>query len=468
MIPASSLAFAGVTHAKVRRHLFPGDGCEAAAILLCSKPNEGMRPRLLVRDAILVPHADCVRREPDWITWPGAWIEVAIDAADKDDLALVLIHSHPGGLFAFSDADDASDRNVIPSLFQALGPQHGSAVMTPEGAVLARLYSPDMRAQGVDLVSVAGDDLSFWWHDDAPRTNAMSRPLAFSSAMTKEIGRLTAVVIGVSGTGSIVAEQGARLGFGQVGLIDFDRVESRNLNRILNATTRHADMRTLKVEMLAAAIRSHRPDNVPVSVPASIATREAILAASAADILFCCVDTLEGRQIADLISSAFLIPLIDMGVVIPVRKGSSGVAIADVCGRVDYVQPGGSSLEDRGVYSPESLRAEYLRWAAPDAHRQELEAGYIRGVIEQAPAVITLNMRAASAAMNEFIARAYPFRLDANARYARTQFSLAACEEEYTAEADFPRRASGIFGRGASEPLLGLPMLKAHKPARIS
>ena len=148
MIPASSLAFAGVTHAKVRRHLFPGDGCEAAAILLCSKPNEGMRPRLLVRDAILVPHADCVRREPDWITWPGAWIEVAIDAADKDDLALVLIHSHPGGLFAFSDADDASDRNVIPSLFQALGPQHGSAVMTPEGAVLVKrraILPPDRR-----------------------------------------------------------------------------------------------------------------------------------------------------------------------------------------------------------------------------------------------------------------------------------------------------------------------------------
>ncbi len=217
--------------------------------------------------------------------------------------------------------------------------------------------------------------------------------------------------------------------------------------------------------MFADAIRLHRGDDVAVPVAASVATREAVLAASEADVLFCCVDTLEARQIADLIASAFLIPLIDMGVVIPVRRAGGGVAIADVVGRIDFVQPGGSSLQDRKVYSPESLRAEYLRRAAPDAHRQELEAGYIRGMIEEAPAVITLNMRAAATAMNEFIARAYPFRLDANGRYARTQFSLAACEEEYVAEADFARGEQPWFGRGASEPLLGLPMLKAPKPA---
>ncbi|MFC7691810.1 ThiF family adenylyltransferase [Paeniroseomonas aquatica] len=284
--------------------------------------------------------------------------------------------------------------------------------------------------------------------------------------MTRELGRLTAVVVGVSGTGSIVAEQAARLGFGRVIMVDFDRVEARNLNRILNATTRDAEMRVLKVEMFAAAIRSHRAGDVPVPVAASVATREAVLAASAADILFCCVDTLEARHIADLISVAFLIPFIDVGVVIPVRKAGAGMAIADVCGRIDYVQPGGSSLQDRAVYSPESLRAEYLRRAAPEAHRQELEAGYIKGLIEEAPAVITLNMRAAAAAMNEFIARAYPFRLDANALYARTQFSLAACEEEYVAEANFPRSASQAFARGAAEPLLGLPMLKLPSPAR--
>lgn len=468
MIPAASLAFAGTTHARVRRHLFPGDGCEAAAILLCTKPAKTLRNRLLVREVILVPHDACARREPDSIIWPGAWIERAIDAAETDDLALILIHSHPGGLFAFSEVDDASDRRVIPGLFHALGPLHGSAIMTPNGAIRVRLYSTDMGPRAVDLVAVVGDDLLFFWNDSPGLRGTSSRPLAFTSAMTGELIRLTAAVIGVSGTGSIVAEQAARLGFGRVVLIDFDRIEPRNLNRILNATAQDAAERALKVESFAHAIRLHRGDDVAVPVAASVATREAVLAVSAADILFCCVDTLEARQITDLIASSFLIPLIDMGVVIPVRRAGAEAAIADVVGRIDFVQPGGSSLQDRKVYSPESLRAEYLRRAAPDAHRQELEAGYIKGIFEEAPAVITLNMRTAATAMNEFIARAYPFRLDANARYARTQFSLAACEEEYHAESDFPRGEQPCFGRGASEPLLGLPMLKAPRPARAS
>jgi hypothetical protein len=101
----------------------------------------------------------------------------------------------------------------------------------------------------------------------------------------------------------------------------------------------------------------------------------------------CCFDTLEACQLADLIAAAFLVPLIDVAVTIPVRKVGAGVAIADVCGRIDYVQPGRSTLGDRGFYTREGLRAEYLRKATPDAHRQELEAGYTKGLIEEAPSV---------------------------------------------------------------------------------
>ena len=65
--------------------------------------------------------------------------------------------------------------------------------------------------------------------------------------------------------------------------------------------------------------------------------------------------------------------------------------------------------------------------------------------------------------MNEFIARAYPFRLDPNGNYARTEFSLAAGEEEFTAEAAFPRSNLGLLARGDLEPLLGLPLLKPRR-----
>ncbi len=458
MIPETTLALLGDLHEEVRAHLFPGDGLEAAAILLCARTPEP-RLRLLAREAVLVPYTACGRRERDAVTWPGLYLEEALDRAEADDLALVLIHSHPGGLFAFSDADDASDRQVMPGLFQAHGDLHGSAIMTADGAICARLFGPGISPRSFDLVTVAGDDLLYWWNDSARLIGPGRRPIAFTGAMSQELGRLSAAVIGVSGTGSIVGEQLARLGFGRVKLIDFDRIERKNLNRILNSRLSDADARRLKVEMFADAIAAYRGEGVAESIPASVLTREAVLAASQADVIFCCVDTLEARQIADLLASAFLIPLFDVGVVIPVRQAGEGVAIADVCGRIDYIQPGRSSLQDRGVYTPESLRAEYLRRHAPEAHQQELEAGYIKGLIEEAPAVITLNMRAAAACVNEFIARAYPFRLDPNRLYARTQFSLAACEEEFTAEDAFGVADNLMVGRGGREPLLGLPAL---------
>ena len=144
-------------------------------------------------------------------------------------------------------------------------------------------------------------------------------------------------------------------------------------------------------------------------MPASVTTREAVEAAATGDVLFSCVDTLEARQIIDMMGAAFLMPLVDVGVVIPTRKNGDAVAIADACGRIDYVFPGGSTLLDRDVYSPARVRAEYLRRTAPDQHREEVRAGYIKGLVEEAPGVITLNMRAAAAAVNKYIARAYPF-----------------------------------------------------------
>lgn len=456
-MPASALSFSGTLHDRVRAHLFPGDRLEASAILLCAR-TPGPRLRLVVREAIPVPHSEC-RRARDALIWPGRRIEDAIDRAERDELALILIHSHPGGLFAFSDTDDRSDEATMPSLFQAFGELHGSAVMTPQGAVRARLYGPGLTAQPVDLVSVAGHDLQYWWESDARAGRSCRRPLAFTSEMRRELGWLCAGIIGLSGTGSIVGEEVARIGFGRIKAIDFDHVELRNLDRILNSTRIDAATKRLKVDIFAEAVARYRGEGIVEPVAASILSREAVLAASQCDVLFCCVDSLEARLIADLLSSAFLLPLFDVGVVIPVRKSGAEIAIADVCGRVDYVQPGRSTLHDRGVYTADSLRAEYLRHTAPDVYAQELKEGYFKGLTEEAPAVITLNMRAASACLNEFIARAYPFRLESNALYARTTFSLAACEEEYRAEETFTTSSNALLGRGSLEPLLGLPAL---------
>ena len=64
---------------QLRHHLFPGDGLEAAALLLCAQAGE-RRKKLLGREIIAVPYNRCARTR-DSITWPGEYVEAAIDRA---------------------------------------------------------------------------------------------------------------------------------------------------------------------------------------------------------------------------------------------------------------------------------------------------------------------------------------------------------------------------------------------------
>ncbi|GLE72492.1 MULTISPECIES: ThiF family adenylyltransferase [Pseudomonas] len=453
----SRLVVTAGIYTALREHLFPGDGKEAAAILICTR-TPGSALKLLSKELILVPYDECALRQPHAITWPGDYLEQAIDQALPQKRSIILVHSHPGGLFQFSQVDDDSDSGTMVSLYQGVEAIHGSAIMTPNGAMRARLYHNGGAPENIEMVTVPGDDICYWFPDGSDQ----QPPLAFTSGMTSRLSRLTAAVVGVSGTGSIVAEQLARLGFGRLILIDHDQVESKNLNRILNSTLEDAENCRPKVDVFADAVERIRGPNIVKAINDTVMSREAVLAVADADVLFCCVDSHQGRLICDLMASSFLLPLFDVGVTIPTRLSNKGIRrIHDVLGRIDYVQPGGSTLCAREVYTAQSLSAEELKNTDPKAHSEQVKQGYISGIPEEAPSVITLNMRAASACVNEFVARAFPFREDPNHKYARIRFSLSGGYEEYEAERDLPRSESPTLAQGDAEPLLGLPALGA-------
>jgi hypothetical protein len=435
---------------QLRQHLLPEDGLEAAALLLCAQVGT-RRKKLLGRELIAVPHDRCVRSR-DSITWPGEYVETAIDCAVSRGDAVMAVHPHPGGLFAFSIADDESDRTLTGALRHGTDQLAGSAIMIPSGAMRARVYENDHAATAIDLVMAAGPDIRTWWWDGATATGPRPAPMAFTSGMRAWLGRMSICVVGVSGTGSIVAEQLVRLGVGEIILIDFDKLEERNLNRILNSS--RAAIGSYKVEMFAHAIRLCRPDCYVVALPHSIATPEAILAACEADVLFSCVDTAEGRHIADRLSAYFAMPLFDVGVAIPTEAAPRGRRIAEVYGRVDYVYPGGSRLMDRGVYDAALLEAEYLARVAPQTLSRKIADGYLRGIPEEAPGVIALNMRAASACVIEFLARLFPFQT-----HARSIFMLAEGDQDIYAERQFTASERLPVASGETDPLLGLPAL---------
>lgn len=435
---------------------------EAAAILLCSRIEDGGL-KLMVRDVITVPHNLC-KRTSVFLSWPGEYLDQALEAAEEDDMSIVLLHSHPTSFYGFSQVDDESDQDTIRSLIMAgpvdragHNPWHGSAIMVPGGAIKARVYDHSMSAQPVDLVAVYDDNLAFYWND-VNRT--ARRPMAFGEAMTQDLARLSAAVIGVSGTGSVVAEQLLRMGVGELIVVDHDHVEHKNLNRVLNTNQDDAASRALKVNVFQRAATSIRPAAVVKAIPLDIGTPTALKAVATADIVFCCVDSLAGRHVCDRLAAAMLQPLFDVGVTIPVRTPTHGMVISNVCGRVDYVKPGGMTLGDRGIYTPALLEAEYLQRADPTVYADRVKEGYMPGAGQEAPSVICVNMHAASAVVLEFVARAFPFRLDENAGFDRSSFDLAADERSHSVADNHACGLADLLGMGLRRPLLGLPALE--------
>jgi hypothetical protein len=158
-----------------------------------------------------------------------------------------------------------------------------------------------------------------------------------------------------------------------------------------------------------------------IPVAKNLINPEVIKLVAGCDVILGCMDGVEGRHYSNLIAGFYCIPFFDLGVRID-ADGQGGVT--QVCGSVHYLQPGGSSLLTRGVYTLEELRAEGLRRTNPVFYQEQLKEKYIKGVNEDRPAVISLNMLIASLAINEMLARLHPYRNDDNSAFAAVRMSL--------------------------------------------
>jgi hypothetical protein len=421
------LRMTGAQHARLFKHLLPGDGLEAVAVASCGRHVTDGTSILTIHKILLIPHEKCARRRAR-ITWPTELAMDVIEEATRKGMGILKVHSHPGpGYFnRFSDVDDESDCELFPSLHAWTddGLPHASAVMLKDGRVFGRFVSSDGEFSQIDRVAVAGDDIQFFDPGSVECADSdvqLRTRQAFGDKTTLLLRSLRIGIAGCSGTGSWVAEQLARLGVGEIVLVDPDRVERKNLNRIIGTSAEDADAHRVKVEAIAARLRTYGTKVHVLTYPSSAAERPIADVLATCDILFGCMDSVIGREVLNRIAVFYLIPYIDLGV--QLRADGKG-GIDTICGSVHYLLPDGSSLLSREVYTPEMLRTEDLLRADPDRYAAELKAGYIRGVAVGAPAVVSINGLCASTAVNELLARLHPYRIEPNSAFRWQQFDL--------------------------------------------
>ena len=158
---STTLRLAQRHYETLRQHLFPGDGNEAVALLLCGRREGEDRRVLTVREVAVVPYGECSVRTPYRVVWSTNILDPLMSKIWKSGLSIVKIHSHPGGFDRFSPLDDESDSALAIS-FDGLfteGRRHGSAVMLPDGFIFGRELIDGAIGPDFGSVMVAGDDI---------------------------------------------------------------------------------------------------------------------------------------------------------------------------------------------------------------------------------------------------------------------------------------------------------------------
>jgi hypothetical protein len=179
---------------------------------------------------------------------------------------------------------------------------------------------------------------------------------AWGESSQQKLARLKFGVVGVGSVGSIVAECLARMGVQHIKLIDYDRVERHNLDRLLHCHLEHASQGRLKVDVIGAAIAQSATAAKPIieRLPLAVTETDGFREALDCDILFSCVDRPWARHVLNYIAYAYLIPVIDGGILIRTRRGR----LRHASWRGHAVYPGRRCLQCLGQYDPDLVNVE--------------------------------------------------------------------------------------------------------------
>ena len=378
---------------------------EMGCILLVARNDHATNPSLLVADVLMPEDGDFDRQEHSALSFSSQYLRRALLAIRAQGLAgFLTVHTHPFSdtTVRFSDYDDCNDPELMENLYD-LQPEgvFGSAVLG-KSSIEARTWSSDLQSSGLEELVVIGSSYQVFPLDgssekDRTQPSAIfDRGLALSGAgALYKMSRMRFGVVGISGTGSLMAELLLRAGAGEIVCFEFDVIDETNLNRILHSRRVDADTRVTKAARMREVIgETGLPTRITIIDGGDIRNADVADELRGCDVLLGCVDREWPRQILSEVVFQYLVPLIDMGAEIGIS--ADGQELQSLDARVSLVTPGNPCLACVGLVTSEGLRLEGLSDEELD---RTLALGYCKDFRLSAPAVMDLNMRAASYAM---------------------------------------------------------------------
>jgi len=385
----------------------------------------------------LWPEAGELNEESGITTFESDYTLRAFRMVERRDIALGVAHSHPrgGGTFP-SELDDDMDAYFAEELSAySAGMPYCSLILQRSEAssftFTGRVYDRGEWLPVREMLTV-GDTLGRERAEDefcilqsmngtaTDRESTTARLASvFGAAAQHRLAATTVGVIGCSGTGSPAIHVLARAGLGSFVLVDPERLSASNLERVHGSTSEDgfAAEPPYKVDMMSRMIRAINSTAEVIVLKLNALDERALDELIRCDLVLGCVDTQHARVLLSDLAKHYLIPSMDLGVLMEGNAGRITSQIGEItqytpelpcafcCGRIDFLAVSrelmdATEREQRIVAAQEAAdRGEdaHQYWAgeAPQLHTVgylttmlgSLAAGYAEGWLTGAFAI---------------------------------------------------------------------------------
>jgi molybdopterin-synthase adenylyltransferase len=410
-------------------------------------PVESLGPAMVIAEAVVVPAEGFRERSPGHFRLEPRYVAEITHAAVQRNRTLVIIHSHPFGSTVprFSPVDERMHGLLMPGLLQQLGGPVGSLVWSP-GGWSGRLWRSPGEGEPTRIRLIGRRiELSAGENAQAIAPRFARQTLVLGEAAQRLLRAVRVGIVGLGGTGSVLAEQLAHIGVSDFVLVDPDVVEESNLSRLVGAVS--ADRGRAKVEVAARMIGRISADARVATYVADVRVCDATRAMSACDVIFCCTDSHASRALLTRLPFQYGVALIDVGTLLR----PAGTAYADV----RLVTPTTACLDCQRALDPARVA---LETQSPDQRALARQFGYAPGTDEPVPAILPLNAIAVSLGVLRLIDLLRPW-LSWEARVTLEVSGLEALQRPARKRPKCLICAGSLVGAGdaAPVPCLGTP-----------
>ena len=331
----------------------------------------------------------------------------ALALAEHDGSVPIWVHTHPGGVPLPSERDRVVDSAIADVFRLRSGSEcYGTVIAAPNGSSSLHLTGTlQEEGRGIEPID------RFWsvgnrWRLQPAFDQELDRVdlamfdrsvRAFGSAVQQAIGMLKIAIVGAGGTGSAIAEQIVRLGARDLLLVDADTLSASNVTRVYGSTPAQVD--EPKVMVLSQHLHTIAPDLRCRAINGMCTSEPVARELAGVDLIFGCTDDNAGRLVLSRLSTYYLVPVIDVGVLLSSDEDDQ---LTGIDGRVTILAPGNACLLCRNRIDTSRAAAEMK---TPQERRRLADEGYAPALGGVEPAVITFTNLVAAAAVNELLER---------------------------------------------------------------